>query len=622
MTGVLAHRGPDGSGCFEDEHAHLGHRRLAIIDVTAGIQPMANEDGSIHVTYNGEIYNHAGLREELLRNGHVYATRCDTETILHSFEEFGDSCVERFRGMFSFAIWDQRRRRLFCARDRLGIKPFYYFWNGSVFVFASEIKAILLHPAVTAELNTAVLGEYLAFGYLSGEQTMFRGIRKLMPGHTLSLDLQAAAPELNIRQYWDVPEPAIQTDRSESDLVDECRRRLEEAVESRLMSDVPLGCFLSGGVDSSAIAALMKRFSGGRVKTFSVGYNEAAYSELGYARHVAGKLGTDHSDITITREQFFSALPRVIWHEDEPVVFSSSVPLYFVSRLAAQQVKVVLSGEGSDEMFAGYERYGHYAFNFRWAAHYDKAVPAPLRAAIRKNIAANRLISGSVRRKLRHTFLGRETSYESLQLENFYCAFSRDEINRIINGQPGDPFANVMAFQNNRSRSAVLSQMLYVDQKTYLMELLLRQDQMSMAASIESRVPFLDHPFVQFAMSVPDALKIQRGERKSILKKAVEDLLPREIIYRTKMGFSTPLRQWFRDAEAMPLLRGLLRDNGILASLLDRSQVGNLIERHLKGTEDATDRIWRLLNLQIWGDVFLNGTAEIPVEADGVPQYA
>ncbi len=617
MTAILAHRGPDGTGCFEDDYAHLGHRRLAIIDVQAGIQPMANEDGSVQVTYNGEIYNHADLREPLERAGHVYATRCDTETIVHAYEEFGDASVERFRGMFSFAIWDRRARRLFCARDRLGIKPFYYFWNGSVFVFASEIKAILLHPAVSTEIENEAVGEYLAFGYLSGERTMFRGIRKLMPGHSLSLDVGGEVPRLNIRQYWDVPEPAIASHRSEQELVKECRRRFEEAVETRLMSDVPLGCFLSGGVDSSAIAAVMKRLSGGHVKTFSVGYQEEAWSELPYARHVASSLGTDHHEITVSREQFFSTLPRVVWHEDEPAVFSSSIPLYFVSRLAAQHVKVVLSGEGSDEIFAGYERYGHYAFNARWAARYG-IVPGALRGWIRRGIASNPLLSGDLRRKLRHTFLGRENNYESLQLDNFYAAFPQAEIDEVL-GRPSSPFEDVLAFWRRRSGS-VLARMLYTDQKTYLTELLMRQDQMSMAASIESRVPFLDHPFVGFAMSVPDGLKIRQGERKYILKKAVEDLLPHDIIYRKKMGFPTPLRQWFRDGQAPSLLRGLLRADGLLSELLDLDPVENLIERHLKGAEDATDRIWRLLNLQIWGDVFLNGKAAVPAEAAGVPE--
>jgi asparagine synthase (glutamine-hydrolysing) len=619
MTDVLTHRGPDGFGYFEDEHAHFGHRRLAIIDVTAGAQPMSNEDKTVWVTYNGEIYNHDHLRESLIRAGHTYETRCDTETILHAYEQFGESCVDQFRGMFSFAIWDQRRRRLMCGRDRLGIKPFYYFWNGRVFVFASEIKAILLHPDVTPDLNPDILAEYLSFGYLSGEETMFRGIRKLPPGCCISLDVNTASPQPEISQYWDVPNPQPQDDRDESSITNECRRRLEEAVQSRLMSDVPLGCFLSGGIDSSAIAAVMKRFSSGKVKTFAVGYHEAAYSELGYARHVADSLGTDHHDVTVTREQFFSALPRVIWHEDEPIVFSSSVPLYFVSKVAAEHVKVVLSGEGSDEMFAGYERYGHYAFNLRWASRYE-AAPAALRGAIRWNIAANRFISGDLRRKLLHTFLGRENNYESLQLDNFYAAFSRAEIDEILGGS-SDPFEDVLAFWGRRSGS-VLARMLYTDQKTYLTELLMRQDQMSMAASIESRVPFLDHPFVQFAMSVPDSLKIHRGERKFILKRAVEDLLPLEIIYRKKMGFSTPLRQWLRDNQAVPMLRQLVRRDGLVRSLLDVTRIENLIERHLRGTEDATDRIWRLLNLQIWGDVFLSGKTEFPDEMAAVAEYA
>ena len=272
MTGAIRHRGPDGVGYFNDGPAHLGHRRLSIIDVAAGIQPMYNEDRRLAIVYNGEIFNHADLRPALEAAGHCYATRCDTETILHGYEEYGPSCVNRFRGMFAFAIWDRSRQKLFCARDRLGIKPFYYFWNGRLFAFASEIKALLQHPAISAVLDEAQVSEYLAFGYGSGEDTLFKGIRKLMPGHTLELDAREESPRLRIEQYWDVPEPPTREERRDDrEWIEECRARLEETVRMRLMSDVPLGMFLSGGVDSSAIAALMKRMTNSPVKTFSVG---------------------------------------------------------------------------------------------------------------------------------------------------------------------------------------------------------------------------------------------------------------------------------------------------------------------------------------------------------------
>ncbi len=365
MTDVISHRGPDGHGVHEDGIAFLGHRRLSIIDVAGGSQPMSNEDGSIWISFNGEVFNHAALRPELEQAGHHYVTRCDTETIVHAYEQYGPDCVNRFRGMFAFAIWDAGRRRLFCARDRLGIKPLYYFSTGDVFVFASEIKALLRHPDVHAELEESLIPEYLAFGYTSGDRTLFRGIRKLMPGHTLTLD--AGTGHIEIRRYWDVPEPGAPEEKSDEEWIRECRQRLEETVRMRLMSDVPLGMFLSGGVDSSAIAALMKRMRTEPVKTFAVGYQESAYSELSYARQVSDAIGTDHHEVVVGMEDFFNALPRLVWHEDEPIAWPSSVSLYFVSKLASEHVKVVLTGEGSDELFAGYHRYQHYLFNRKWA---------------------------------------------------------------------------------------------------------------------------------------------------------------------------------------------------------------------------------------------------------------
>jgi asparagine synthase (glutamine-hydrolysing) len=605
MTEVIQHRGPDGHGFYEDGTAFLGHRRLSIIDVAGGRQPMSNESGSVRITYNGEIYNHAELRPQLERAGHRYVTRCDTETIVHAYEEYGPACVERFRGMFAFALWDAERRTLFCARDRLGIKPFYYFSNKRIFAFASEIKALLEHPEIAPALEEKLLAEYLVFGYSSGDETMFRGIRKLMPGHTLLLNAETGSIET--RRYWDVPEPGDET-KSDSEWIEECRTRLEEAVRTRLMSDVPLGMFLSGGVDSSAIAALMKRMRSEPVKTFAVGYREQAYSELAYARQVSDSIGTDHHEITIGMDDFFNALPHLVWQEDEPIAWPSSVSLYFVSQLASEHVKVVLTGEGSDELFGGYQRYQHYLFNRRWANAY-RIVPAGLRREVRKLIKGSRLLSADLRRRLQHTFLGREGTVESLQLDNFYGAFSGVERRSMLtNGlaKAENPYATYMSYWKSR-RGSTLEQMLYADQKTYLVELLMKQDQMSMAASIESRVPFLDHPFVEFAARVPDHLKIRNGVGKYIVKRAVEDILPHDIIYRKKMGFPTPLRQWLLDDRAEPLFALLVDRKKFLGEYVDLGYVRNLIERHRSGTEDATDRLWRLLNLQLWGELFLSG---------------
>jgi asparagine synthase (glutamine-hydrolysing) len=608
MTDVITHRGPDDCGYYHDEHAHLGHRRLSIVDVAAGHQPMPNETRSHWIVYNGEIFNHADIRPQLEQAGHRYKTRCDTETIIHAFEEFGPRSVDLFRGMFAYAIWDREKRRLFAVRDRLGIKPFYYYWDGRTFAFASEIKALLMHPAIHAELEEQVLPEYLAFGYVSEERTLFRGIRKLMPGHRLILDLSGPKPALEVHQYWDVP-LAAPARTSEKELIAQVRSRLEESVRLRLMSDVPLGMFLSGGVDSSAIAALMKRLTSGPVKTFSVGYDEQEFSELGYAADVAQAIGTDHYEVKVGIDDFFNELPRLIWHEDEPITWPSSVSLYFVARLAATQVKVVLTGEGSDEVFGGYERYRWNLINSR-AGNVYGVFPRFFREAVSRHLEITPLLKASLRRKIRHTFIGRKATVESLLLDNFYCAFSRQEQDRLLGSTPRAVYGSYLRYWNSREGSSLLSRMLYADQKTYLVELLMKQDQMSMASSIESRVPFLDHTLVEFSTTIPDSLKIRGKTQKYILKRALGDLLPPRIIQRQKMGFPTPLRQWLLAPRAKPLYDALTNPTGFLASIIDKPVLETLISRHLQQQEDATDRIWRLLNLQLWGDLFLTGRRE------------
>jgi asparagine synthase (glutamine-hydrolysing) len=607
MTDVIRHRGPDASGFYTEGRVFLGHRRLSIIDLAAGRQPMTNEDGTVHIVYNGEIFNHTGVRAELERAGHVYATHCDTEAILHAYEQYGPDCLSRFRGMFAFALWDSNKRRLFCARDRLGIKPLYYYWDGQLFAFGSEIKALLRHPSISARLEPELLPEYLAFGYSSEERTMYSGIRRLMPGHHLMLDMSGSRPSLRIEQYWDVPEAVPDNSLTETEWIRECRRRLEETVEMRLMSDVPLGMFLSGGVDSSAIAALMKRMVSGPVKSFSVGYSEAEYSELGYARQVSERIGTEHHEVVVGMDEFFNALPRLIWHEDEPITWPSSVSLYFVSKLASEQVKVVLTGEGSDELFAGYNRYRFYLWNNEWLGRYRSVVPGPLRNWVRQFIGSTNLLKAAHRRKLQHTFLGLGESVESLYIDNFYSALSAASQQKLGASAVPSPYGNFLRYWNQRPHASPLARMLYVDQKTYLVELLMKQDQMSMATSIESRVPLLDHTFVEFAARVPENMKLRGVQGKYILKKAVEDLLPHDILYRKKMGFPTPLRDWLMDSRAESLFSILRQKDGLIQSYLDPHAVESLLDRHQRGLEDATDRIWRLLNLQIWGNVCLGG---------------
>jgi len=618
MMDAIRHRGPDDCGSYQDEYASLGHRRLSIVDLALGHQPLSNERGDVFIAFNGEIFNHADLRPDLERKGHRYATHSDTETIVHAYEEYGADCLQKLRGMFAFAIWDRRNRTLFCARDRLGKKPFYYYWDGQLFAFASEIKALFEHPSISPKFNETLLPEYLTFGYSSGEETLFSRIRKLMPGHHLTLRLGDASAAPVIRQYWDIPEfEPEREERSDESWIAECRERLEEAVSTRLMSDVPLGMFLSGGVDSSTIAALIKRMAPGPVKTFAVGYSETAYSELGYARQVAESIGTDHHEVTVGADEFFQALPRLIWHEDEPIVWPSSVSLYFVSKLAAQQVKVVLTGEGSDELFGGYGRYRYYLLNSRYLGAY-KLLPGYVRKAIASGIQHSPLISGDLRQKLGHTFLGRGAEFESLYLDNFYSAFSGPELGPLMKRSGASPYANFLSYWNRRSDSPTLSRLLYADQKTYMVELLMKQDQMSMACSIESRVPFLDHPFVEFAARVPEHLKLRNGIGKYIVKKAAEGLISTDILYRKKMGFPTPIKPWLREERASAMVDSLLHRDGFIAEYLNLAPVAELLERHRSGAVDATDRIWRLLNLQLWGDLFFTGRRERVLEGAAV----
>jgi len=598
MAEAIRHRGPDDFGFYHDQWAHLAQRRLSIIDVEGGHQPMANETGSLWITFNGEIYNHAAIRETLERSGHRYRTRTDTETVLHAFEEHGPDCLHLFRGMFAFAIWDAERRRLFCARDRLGIKPFYYYWDRQLFAFGSEIKALLEHPEISPALAEDLLPEVLAYGYTSGDATLFRNIHKLLPGQRLALDFTDEDPELTKERYWDVPRGSATRDLDPRPWRSATRRHLKQSVEMHLMSDVPLGVLLSGGVDSSAIAALAQRALPRPVQTFAVGYSEARFSELSYARRAARAIGTEHREVIIGINDFFGALPRLIWHEDEPIAWPSSVSLYFVSKLAARHVKVVLTGEGSDELFAGYERYRWQMINRRWAAVYG-IVPGALRRWVRGQVEMSPLLGAGLRRKLRHTVLGRELGFESLYVNNFYGAFDNDATS-----------ASYMRHWNSRGIHTPLARTLYADQKTYLVELLMKQDQMSMAASIESRVPFLDHTLVEFAASIPDELKIRGRTQKYILKAALRKYLPGDIVYRKKMGFPTPLRQWLMDARAEPLYAALRSRDGLLAAYMDAREVEGLIARHRSGREDATDRIWRLVNLQLWGDLFITGQRE------------
>jgi len=619
MNRRIVHRGPDDEGFFVEENVGLAMRRLSIIDVKSGHQPLANENRDVWIVFNGEIYNHAELRENLEARGHQYRTRSDTETIVHLYEEYGSDCVKHLRGMFAFVIWDRRKRVLFAARDRLGIKPFYLRWDGKSFLFGSEIKTILTYPGVEAVFDKARLAEYLTFGYITGPQTMFAGIRKLMPGHTLELSERG---EPKITRYWDLVVHVDEQPREHGYYEKNYREKLESAVGSHLMSDVPLGVFLSGGLDSSAVAALTAKIRGDQIQTFAVGYGEEEFSELQYARQVAAHIHSDHHEVCLSREEFFDSLPRLIWHEDEPIVWPSSVSLYYVARLARERVTVVLTGEGSDETLAGYTRYAWTLLNAKMDRTYRGLTPALLRRWLRQGIAAAPL-SASLHRKLEHTFLMRDGAFwPSFYFDNFYSAFSAAEFTGLLTPealQSAGPAYDGSMEPWGRSSGDLLHRLLYTDINSYLIELLMKQDQMSMAASIESRVPFLDHPLVEFTARIPADHQINGMAGKFILKEAVEDLLPHDIIYRQKMGFPTPWAYWLAGPQLEEIERLLLEPRSSARGLFRPEAIRRILAEHRAGHRDHGNRIWRLLNLELWQRIFLDGE---PVPAPSISQVS
>jgi asparagine synthase (glutamine-hydrolysing) len=605
MNEQIVHRGPDDDGIFVEENVGLAMRRLSIIDVQTGHQPLSNEDENIWIVFNGEIYNHQDLRKNLQAHGHRYRTKSDTETIVHLYEEYGTKCVEHLRGMFAFAIWDRVKKRLFIARDRLGIKPLYYRFEGRTLLFGSEIKTILAYPGVKPEFNAGALAEYLAFGYLAGEESMYAGIRKLMPGHILTID---EFGNLETSRYWDLDVKVDDGSRPREYYVRSYREQLEECVSSHLMSDVPLGVFLSGGLDSSAIAALTTKLRKEPIETFSVGYGEEAFSELPYARTIAEHLNSQHHEVHLSRDEFFQTLPRLIWHEDEPIAWPSSVALYFVARLARERVTVVLTGEGSDETLGGYTRYPWTLLNSRMDRIYRSLTPSMLRRMLRNGIEDFPLTAAS-KRRLEHTFLVRDgASWPSFYFDNFYSAFSAADQDDLLTPEArqmaGDAYAGSMRYWDHSSGD-LLHRLLYTDIKTYLVELLMKQDQMSMAASVESRVPFLDHALVEFTATIPAKYSTRGMAGKCILKSAVEDLLPNSIVHRQKLGFPTPWAYWLTGS-SLENLRSLLMESRTLDRGLFRADaIRRLFDEHTAGHRDHGNRIWRLLNLELWFRVCL-----------------
>jgi asparagine synthase (glutamine-hydrolysing) len=610
MNHVIRHRGPDDEGRHLEPGVALGHRRLAIIDLSsAGHQPMTNEDGTLWLTYNGEIYNHREVRHELVAKGHQYRSETDSETIIHAFEEWGEAAVDRFRGMFAFGLWDRGAQRFWLVRDRLGVKPVYYAVAGGTLIFASEIKAILESGLVSANPDPQALPEYLAFGYVSGERTMFAGIRKLPPGAYLTWE----RGQIRTTQYWDVEFAADRASagRSEADLTEELRALLDDSVRMRLMSDVPLGVFLSGGLDSSAIAAITAKHVSGQLNTFSVGFEQQYYSELPHARVVARHIGADHHEVILTADDFITALPRLIWHEDEPIWGPPSVALHAVSELASRTVKVVLTGEGSDELFAGYDRYWMTAWNSRFAGMYG-ALPAFARDAVRAALLRGPLPERA-RRALGHTPIGRDNTTESLVLDNWFGVFNPEMQRRIGTRELVEMLAGTDVYESHRrefdrGRSThVVDRMLRTDVKCSLVELLMKQDQMSMATSIESRVPFLDHKLVEFAASVPAGLKIRSHTGKHLLKRSLHGLLPDSIINRPKEGFPVPFDQWLRERFIGEIRSVLLAPDAMTTQWVRPEVAKHLLDAHAAGRENATRQLWNLFSLELWARVFLGG---------------
>jgi len=616
MCRVITHRGPDDEGFYTDGVAGIGMRRLSIVDVEGGHQPLSNEDGTLWIVFNGEIYNHLALREQLIARGHRYVTNSDTETVIHLFEEYGADCVQHLRGMFAFAIWNRNTKTLFIARDRLGIKPLYYKLTPERLLFGSEIKVLLAHGGIHPEFNRATLPEYLAFGYLSGEETFYAGIQKLMPGHIMTI---GPGGQADIRQYWDLDASKPHESRDEQYYVRSYRELLEGAVQSHLMSDVPLGVFLSGGVDSSAVAALMTKIRREPVETFSVGYTEQTYSELPFARTVSEHIHSRHHEVFVSEQDFFGALPHLIWHEDEPIAWPSSISLYFVARLARERVTVVLTGEGADETLAGYTRYAFTLKNAALDRAYRGVVPSFLRRGLRNSVATSSLLGATMRRKLEHTFLAKDgNSWDSFYFDNFFSAFGGTEQAGLLTdtfareAAPSSAYKNVLGYWE-RSSGEMLQRLLYTDIKTYLVELLMKQDNMSMAASIESRVPFLDHVLVEFASRIPREVQIQGLAGKRILKKAVEDLLPHEILYRPKLGFPTPWSGWLAGPRLETIRAMLLEPRSLDRGYFRREAVERIFDEHKAKHRDNYDRIWRLLNLEVWHRVCLEGESHAEI---------
>ncbi len=606
MTDVLHHRGPDDSGLFCEGRVGLGHRRLSIIDLSdAGHQPMTNEDRSLWLVYNGEIYNYKELRRNLLTRGHRFSSDTDSEVILHLYEEEGTGCVQHLRGMFAFALWDAREQQLFITRDRAGKKPLVYAEAGGAFLFASEIKALLQDPAVDTGINKEALHHYLTYQYVPGPHTIFKGIYKLPPAHTLVL--KNGTPVLN--RYWSLSYRTEKRTGSLNACIEEFNGLFDEAVRLRLRSDVPLGAFLSGGIDSSATVAVMSKLMNRPVKTFSIGFDEADFNELSYARRIAELFKTEHTEFVV-RPRALDVLPKLLWHYDEPYADPSSIPTYYVSRMTREHVKVALNGDGGDESFAGYERY----VAARLADYYCR-IPSFVRNGMLRPLAEqlpHQDYRWSVIRRLKRFITGAEDEparcyvewlcyFNSTRKKSLYTDSFLDAVGSIDSG-------DVLAREYDRAETdSLLERLLHSDVMLYLpYDLLVKVDIASMAHSLEARSPFLDHTVMEFAAALPPSMKLHGMQTKYFLKKAFENVLPRDILHRRKMGFGVPLNRWFR-AELHQATRDiLLARRAVERGYFRESAVRQLIDEHAALKADHSYRLWALLYLELWHRMFVD----------------
>jgi asparagine synthase (glutamine-hydrolysing) len=614
MAAVNLHRGPDDEGAFVDEHIALGMRRLSIIDVSGGHQPIANEDGTIHVVCNGEIYNYRELTASLTRKGHRFQSQSDAEVLVHLYEELGDEFVHELNGMFAFALWDGRRRRLVIARDRLGIKPLYYHEAAGRLHFASEAKAILAVADAPREVDRDALHEYLALGYVPAPLSMFRAVRKLPPASLLV----AEAGSVRISRYW-TPTAEVDETRDEHTWGEELLHTLERSVVSQMVSDVPLGGFLSGGIDSSAIVAFMARHTDEPVKTYSIGFanthGAAYYNELPWARRIAERFHTHHREILVTPD-VARLLPRLLWHMDEPVADAAFITTFLVSEFARQDVTVILSGVGGDELFGGYRRYlgSHYD-------HYYHRLPAWLRRALFRPLA--RVLPSDrhsalldVSRRLRTYLLSSEQSFEE-RYRAYVQVFARSSVTPLLREpSPWTGDALGAAF-SAVGEGDPLSRIARVDLLTQLPDdLLLLTDRMTMAASLECRVPFLDNTVIDLSLRMPSRFKIRGRELKYSLKSALAEVLPSEILHRQKRGFGAPMGAWLK-GELAPLMNTVLSREAIdKRGLLRWEEVERTIALHLANRADHTDHILAMINLELWCRVYLDNRAPDDVSGE------